>query len=165
MSGYLDSTIPEFDLQVSKGESEEVVTVRLERSAVRCYELFCNTELLSEWLYVVGTVVVHRRDEKDRALEVDFMGSLERASIAYTLLYEYRDDLLEVSWRQRGGSVKQLSGSARFLPEGESACTLRYTLAIELPQHLPPWSDELYRARPAETVVLDFCEWLHMRKD
>jgi uncharacterized protein YndB with AHSA1/START domain len=153
--------IPDFDLKVSEGAEETVVEVRIPRPAERCYQLFSDASHLSKWLLVVGTVVVRKRDEQGRGLEVAFMGSLQRASIGYTLIYEYDDSLREVRWRDQGGTIKRLAGSARFTPDGEERCVLRYTLASELPKQLPPWADELYRKRPAETVVLDFCEWVH----
>jgi uncharacterized membrane protein len=153
--------IPDFDLRVSEGEGETVVEVTIPRPAEACYRCFADADQLGEWLVVVGTVVVRVRDEQRRPLEMDFMGVLERASVGYTLLYEYDDAQREVRWRQKGGGVKRLAGSARFSPAGDTSCVLRYALASELPKKLPPWADELYRARPAETVVLDFCEWVY----
>ncbi len=153
--------IPDFDLKVSEGAEETVVEVRIPRAAEACYRLFSDASHLPKWLLVVGTVVVRKRDEQGRAREVDFMGSLQRASIGYTLAYEYDDATREVRWRHAGGSVRRLAGSARFTAEGPERCLLRYALASELPSQLPPWADELYRKRPAETVVLDFCEWVY----
>ena len=114
------------------------------------------------WLWVVGGAVVHKRDMLGRALEVDFMGHLERASVGYALSYSYNDGKMEVNWsnRKSSGAVKALSGQARFYPEGNSACRLLYTLHSELSGTLPQWDDRLYQSRPAEAVVLDFCEWL-----
>ena len=153
--------IPDFDLKVSEGPEETVVEVLIPRAAEHCYRLFSDASHLSKWLLVVGTVVVRNRDEQGRALEVAFMGSLQRASIGYTLIYEYDDALREVRWHHQGGSIKRLAGSARFTPKADELCLLRYALASELPKQLPPWADELYRKRPAETVVLDFCEWVY----
>ncbi len=159
---FSDDYPDELELKVTEEEDRTIVEARLEQTAEQCYRLFSDADHIAEWLVVVGTVVVRRRDDRGRALEVDFLGSLERASVAYTLSYEYDDPQLEVRWRHGGGSLKRLAGSARFLPDGEH-CRLRYTLATEQPRGLPPWADELYRARPAETVVLDFCEWLDRR--
>lgn len=153
--------IPDFDLKIVEGPDETVVEVLIPRAAEHCYRLFSDASHLSKWLLVVGTVVVRKRDAGGRAVEVDFMGSLQRASIGYTLVYEYDDAAREVRWRHQGGSVRRLAGSARFTPRGEELCHLRYALASELPEKLPPWADELYRKRPAETVVLDFCEWVY----
>jgi len=161
MSGKFQSdTGVDFSLEVRPEAGGTCVKVRLPGAAERCYRLFSDADHMAEWLVVVGNVVVRRRDEKGRALEAEFLGSLQRASVAYSLTYEYDDDALEVRWQNKSGSVRKLAGSARFLREGERSCRLEYRLTTELPQNLPPWADELYRSRPAETVVLDFCEWL-----
>lgn len=150
----------DFRLTVREDAEGPCVEVRLPAPAERCYRLFGDADHITEWLVVVGTAVVRKRDTRGRALEIDFLGSLQRASVGYTLAYDYDDERLEVRWRRKSGSLRQLAGSARFLPEGEGACRMEYRLKAELPEALPPWADELYRARPAETVVLDFCEWL-----
>ncbi len=150
----------EFALSVEQHNGLTVVTARPARPALRCYELFCDADLIPNWLWVVGKAVVQKRDDKGRALQVDFIGSLERASIAYTLAYSYDDQHREVQWHRVGGGVRNLAGSARFSPGDDERCTLVYTLTSELSDSLPAWADELYRQRPAETVVIDFCEWL-----
>lgn len=155
----------DFDLDVNQLEGQTVVTARLGQPAQRCYELFSDADLIPQWLWVVGKAVIQERDARGRALRVDFIGSLERASIAYTLVYDYDDARREVRWHHEGGGVKTLAGSARFDPPGggrqeHEGCTLRYTLCSELSAGLPSWADDLYKKRPAETVVIDFCEWL-----
>ena len=155
----------DLDLQVQEDGDGTSVRVRLPGPAERCYRLFSDASHIAEWLVVVGTVVIRQRDAQGRALEIDFMGSLQRASVAYTLSYEYDDERLEVRWRHKAGSVRKLAGSARFIPGTEKSCRLEYRLATELPANLPPWADELYRTHPAETVVLDFCEWLEGQRE
>ena len=93
------TTPTSFELKVTEEEDRTVVEARLEQTAEQCYRLFSDADHIAEWLVVVGTVVVRRRDDRGRALEVDFLGSLERASVAYTLSYEYDDPQLEVRWR------------------------------------------------------------------
>jgi hypothetical protein len=160
---HLEEAFPEYELEVQDEHGETVVTARLDLPAAEAFRLFCDPIHLSEWLFVVGTVVVGRRDARGRPLEIDFMGSLDRCSISYALGYSYDDATLEVRWDQTRGSPTRICGHARFVPRDDGSCTLRYVLTAQLPGHLPPWSDELYRSRPAETVVLDFCEWLRSR--
>ncbi|MBI5479818.1 MAG: hypothetical protein HY906_13220 [Deltaproteobacteria bacterium] len=150
------------DLQLEERDGETVVTARLPRPAELCYRLFCDVERLGEWLTVVATVVVQRRDEGGRPLEVAFTGNLLRASIAYALVYEYRDDTREVLWSvgETGGGMRRLAGSARFTPDGPERCVMRYALATEIAPHLPRWADSFYGSRPAEAVVMDFGAWI-----
>lgn len=149
-------------LQVQEGKDKTVVTVHLEHEAAHCFGRFCQVDEVPTWLWVVSGAVVHKRDSLGRALEVDFMGHLQRASVGYALSYRYDDGKMEVTWHNRKstGAVKDMSGSARFIPAPDGGCTLHYTLHSELSGSLPDWDDRLYRARPAEAVVLDFCEWL-----
>ena len=166
MSDQLDSKVEDdLDLHVYEEEDGTRVEVRLPGSAELCYRMFSDASHIAEWLVVVGTVVIRQRDEQGRAVEIDFLGSLQRASVAYALSYEYDDERLEVRWRHKSGSLRKLAGSARFIAGTEQFCRLEYRLAAELPGNLPPWADELYRAHPAETVVLDFCEWLEGRRE
>lgn len=150
----------DYDMQVDNSGDASIVTVRLKQPADFCYRLFCEVERVSEWLWVAGTSVVSRRDDQGRAAQVDFMGSLKRASVSYRLTYEYDDALREVRWRNRSGSMKVLSGSARFTPVDDGpGCLMRYQLRAELAENLPSWEDEFYSRRPAEAVVIDFCDW------
>lgn len=148
------------ELSVSEEDGHTVVEALLRRPAAQCYRFFTDADRFKEWLMVVGTAVVRERDAQGRAVTVDFMGSLKRASVSYTLSYDYDEEAHEVRWECKGGSMHQLKGSARFIPVDEGSCRLRYRLATMLPGHLPPWEDEMYRAKPAETVILDFCDWL-----
>ena len=156
---------PEFEIETVEREGELVVTARLSLAPDECYRLFCDADLIFDWLWVVDTAVVQRRDERNRAVQVDFIGSLQRASIGYTLSYDYDDAQREVRWHNVGRGVKQLVGSARFLPHPRSGCLLEYHLSSQLMAGLPPWADQLYRDRPAEAVVLDFCEFVERQSD
>jgi hypothetical protein len=65
-----------------------------------------------------------------------------------------------VSWHHEGHGVKHLFGSAQFTALPDGGCKLEYRLDTRLTDGLPPWADELYRKRPAESVVIDFCEYV-----
>jgi len=154
---------PEFQIEVEVRDGETVVSARLRRTAEECYRLFCDADLIPEWLWVVDTAVVQERDPRNRAVRVDFIGALERASIGYTLSYEYDDAGLEVRWHHLGRGVRELAGSARFVSREDGGCLLEYRLRTQLTAGLPPWADQLYTERPAETVVVDFCEFVESR--
>jgi hypothetical protein len=153
------------DLQLEERDGETVVTARLPRPADLCYRRFCDFERLGEWLTVVGSIVVRGRDGRGRPLEVAFTGHLLRASIAYALVYEYRDAEREVLWSvgDAGGGMRRLAGSARFTPAEPAGCTMRYALATEKAPQLPRWADSFYGSRPAEAVVMDFGAWVEQQ--
>lgn len=156
---------PRFQILTTEQDGEVVVNATLHRPADHCYRLFCDADRIPEWLWVVDTAIVQERDESNRALRVDFMGALERASIGYTLRYAYSDDERRVSWHHEGRGVEQLFGSARFISLPDGGCQLEYRLDTRITEGLPPWADELYRTRPAESVVIDFCEYVERDAD
>lgn len=149
-----------YQVRLEAHEGENVVTARLPRPAQQCYRLFCDAERICEWLIAVVETRVIRRDESSRAVEVEFRGTLDQASVVYTLDYEYDDESLRVQWSSGHGSIVTIAGSARFSPADEESCWLRYRLISERAHYLPKWDDLLYEVRPAETVVLDFCDWV-----
>lgn len=160
LSGATFGDLSDLDVRVEQRPNETVVTARLRPGADQCYGLFCDVDRIPQWLWVVDTAVVQERDAQNRATRVDFIGSLERAAIGYSLSYSYDDERREVRWHHVGSGVKELAGSARFIPHPAGGCTLEYRLTSELSSGLPPWADQLYRQRPAETVVIDFCEYV-----
>lgn len=141
-------------------EGEHVVTARLPRPAAKCYRLFCDADRIREWLIAVIDSTVIRRDDESRAVEVEFRGTLDQATVVYTLDYRYDDDTLRVQWTTAHGSIVKIAGSARFTPIDDDSCWLRYRLTSERAHYLPKWDDLQYQVRPAETVVLDFCDWV-----
>lgn len=122
--------------------------------------MFCDAERIREWLIAVVDAKVMRRDDKARAIEVEFRGTLDQATVVYTLDYEYDDDQLRVQWSSGTGSIVKIIGSARFTSIDEESCWMRYRLISERAHYLPKWDDLQYEVRPAETVVLDFCDWV-----
>jgi len=122
--------------------------------------MFCDAERIREWLIAVVDAKVMRRDDKARAIEVEFRGTLDQATVVYTLDYEYDDDQLRVQWSSGTGSIVRIIGSARFTAIDEESCWMRYRLISERAHYLPKWDDLQYEVRPAETVVLDFCDWV-----
>lgn len=149
-----------FGLTADIGERQALVTARLDRPAERCYRLFCDVEQVPRWLGIVQQVTVHERDARGRPARADFVGVLQDGAVCYTLSYTYDDRARRVSWRQHSGGVEAMVGSAVFTPHDDGGCLLDYSLRAVLPDTLSPWSDPLYRSRPAEAVVIGFCEWV-----
>lgn len=161
----LGSSLADLRIEVRKIGDRTLVRAPLDWSAEVAYRKFSDADSIPEWLWVVGTAVVQRRDDAGRPLQVDFLASLERASIGYTLDYTYDDRRRQVTWRRVGGrAVRALDGFARFEPDGRDKCIMRYGLGVQLADNLPPWADEIFRDSPAESVVVDFIEWLETQR-
>jgi uncharacterized membrane protein len=149
-----------YEVRLESHDGESVVTARLSRPAAQCYRLFCDAERIHEWLIAVVDAKIIRRDADARAIEVEFRGTLDQATVVYTLDYEYDDASLRVQWTSGTGSLVKIVGSARFTEIDDESCWMRYRLISERAHYLPKWDDLLYEVRPAETVVLDFCDWV-----
>lgn len=138
-------------------EPDWLLSVTLPRPAEECYALFCDIERLPEWLAVIRSAVVTRRDLDDRPRQVSFLARLERATVGYTCTYRYRHSDLAVSWSTPAGSGIRVEGYARFVPLGESACLMTYSLVLDLGESgLPGWADPFFEAHAASATLNDF---------
>ena len=139
--------------------SAEWLTVALPRQADQCYELFCNVERIPEWLQVVRTAVVRKRDRLNRAREVSFLARLERATIGYTLTYAYRSGERWLGWRTPDDSSITVAGFGQFSPLGERSCLMTYALTLEMGE-LPGWDDPMFQGHAASASLSDFRDYV-----
>jgi hypothetical protein len=138
--------------------SSEVSTTLTVGAGV-AYEVFVDVVQTPRWLPIIQSARVLERTRGNRPHKVAFMGKLERGSLGYTLLYQYDDAQLHVSWMTPESSSIVLSGEARFMPLSARACLMVYRLAMELPTSAG-WCDPTYEGHPASSVVADFREHL-----
>ena len=152
------------------------LTTALPRDVQSCYELFCAIERTPEWLPVVRSAVVNRRDDRGRPDQVSFLARLVRATIGYTCTYEYTDGpdgVRQVSWRTRADANFRVKGIARFAPltapstdaaqppGSAGTCLMLYTLDVDLgPGDLPTWCDTHFAAHPASAALAEFREFV-----
>lgn len=139
--------------------SAEWLTVALPRPADACYELFCDVEKIPEWLGVVSSAVVRRRDRLNRPREVAFLARLRRASIGYTLHYSYRSGERWVGWRTSEDASITVAGFGAFSPLGEKACLMTYALSINM-GGLPGWSDPGFEGHAPSGAMSDFRDFV-----
>jgi hypothetical protein len=151
-----------FELRVEESLGEAVVTARIPRSADDCYRLFTAFERMTEWLSVASEIEVLARDGQGRPTEVEFRGRLEHTTIPYLLHYQHDDRSRCVQWSSAldSSGILRIGGSVLFTPIDAGSAWMRYRLISQRAHFLPRWDDEHYQRRPAETVVLDFCEWV-----
>jgi len=139
----------------------EWLTIPLPRTADACYELFCDVGRIPEWLTVVRSAVITRRDRNERPREVAFLARLERATVGYTLTYRYRHSERWVCWATPEESSISVSGFAQFSPLGARSCLMTYSLALDLGDgRLPSWSDPLYEGHAASAAMTDFRDFV-----
>lgn len=145
--------------------AERSLTATLPVNAQRAYEVFCDVEQIVQWVSVVTSVRVLEATPRGRAKRAAFIASLSRASVGYTLEYEYREPERVVAWwtpsMTVGGPAFRVGGRAQFDPLGERACLMHYELHLDIPEGaLPPWGDSYFDGHAPSTVLADFRDYL-----
>src|SRR5688572_21818934 len=139
--------------------SAEWLTVALPRPADKCYELFCDIEKIPEWMQVVRSAVVRKRDRLNRVREVSFLARLERATVGYTLTYSYRSGERWLGWRTPDEASITMAGFGQFMPLGERSCLMTYALTMDLGQ-LPGWDDPMLSGHAPSASLSDFRDYV-----
>lgn len=130
-------------------------------SAQMAYEVFCDLEQIPRWVSVVRSVRVLEANPRGRAKKAAFLASLARASVGYTLEYQYVESERIVSWWTPNQPALKVGGRAQFEPLGDRACLMHYELYLDLPEGaLPPWGDDYFDGHAPSTVLADFRDYL-----
>jgi ribosome-associated toxin RatA of RatAB toxin-antitoxin module len=138
----------------------EWLSVALSRSADECFQLFSQVDRIPEWLSIVRSAVITRRDHHGRAVEAWFIARLERAAIGYRCRYRYNARKRTVNWGTEPGASVYMKGYASFVPLGPKACLMTYALEVDLGDALPAWSDASFQANAASSAINDFHEFV-----
>lgn len=135
------------------------LSTALPRPADDCYDLFCEVARIPEWLSVVRSAMVVRRDFHERPTEVAFLARLERATVGYTCHYRYEPGRRRVDWSTAPGARLRVAGAASFQPLGPSTCLMSYQLDLDV-GGLPAWSDPMFEGHAASASLLDFRDFV-----
>jgi uncharacterized membrane protein len=136
--------------------AELPLTTAIARPARTCYELFCDAERVPEWLSVVRSARVRQRNRAGRPSVVTFLAELERATVGYTLDYDYRERDLGVSWSTALAGNLLVAGWAQFTPLGPAAALMTYQLVLDVECAAATWRDPFFDGHPASSVMSDF---------
>lgn len=138
------------------------LSIALPRPADIAYRLFCDVERIPEWLPIVRSAVVTRRDRRGRARDVAFLARLERATVGYTCRYRYDEADRHVAWATPAEASIVVQGFAQFAALGDRACLMTYSLDLDLGAHgaLPGWSDPFFDGHAASTAMHDFRDFV-----
>jgi Polyketide cyclase / dehydrase and lipid transport len=135
------------------------VTTTLSVPAVVAFEVFSDVLETPRWLPVVHSAQVLEWTKAMRPARVSFVGRLDRASIGYTLEYDYDPSALSVRFHSAAHSTVRISGEAQFAPLSRSASLMMYRLAVAMPL-AQAWFDPSYHRNAAASVVTEFREYL-----
>jgi hypothetical protein len=138
-------------------------TATLPIPAARAFELFADVERLRlpEWLNLIQSVRVLRRDADAQPVHVAFLARQQRSTLGYSLHYDYDLARRRVAWWTGPDAGTQLTGRARFTPLGAEACLMEYRVSIRLPT-FAAWQDPRFTNHAASAVVAAFRD--HLRR-
>src|SRR5262249_42204314 len=134
-------------------EPGDWLTIVLPRSADACYRLFCDVRRIPEWLPVVSTAVVTRRDADGRARRVAFQASLQRATLGYSCIYRYQAEERSIAWGTPTRGAIVVRGMAQFQPLAVDSCLMTYALELRLGRSLPTFADKSFASHASSTAL------------
>ncbi len=111
--------------------------IRIAAPAAQCWEIALDFEQYPNWVRDIKRATVLSRDDVGRALQVEYRAAALGKSTTYVLEYNFDDAPHSFSWRLvRADLLRQLDGSYRFEPEGDST-RVHYELVADLKAPLP----------------------------
>jgi uncharacterized membrane protein len=136
-------------------------TITISAPPERVWEIAAEFEKYPEWAKDVKDVVVRRRDDDGRPVEVEFRASALGRSTHYTLGYDYDSAPGVLAWRLlRGDIMRTIDGAYHFAPTADGGTEVRYDLAIDLVVPLPG-----FVKRRAEVRILNTVRELKVRAE
>ena len=127
----------------------------------RVWAIVTEFERYPEWAKDVKDVVVRRRDDQGRAVEVEFRASALGRSTHYTLSYDYSQAPNSLGWHLvRGDIMRTIDGAYQFTSIADGGTEVRYDLAIDLVIPLPG-----FVKRRAEVRILNTGRELKLRAE
>ena len=82
----------------------------------------------------------------------------------YPMHYSHNPEDFTVVWESEGpAGTRHVSGTARFVPTGASACQLLYETCIALPAALPDWARAAQLDRPVAELCEAFRRWAEIQ--
>ena len=125
-------------------------------SAQDCFDAAVDFESYPEWAADIKEATVLSRDDRNRAVDVEFRAAAMGRSTTYTLRYFYGSNPLRIAWRlQRGDATRRLDGEYEFLALDDDANTTEvvYHLAVDLVVSLPGFVKRRAEARIMHTAL------------
>jgi hypothetical protein len=91
---------------------------------------------------------------------VAFLCSLQRASVGYTLTYEFAAAERRVSWTTRPRASLRVRGTAHFQPLGPASCLMTYGLDLSFGGREPRFDDDAYASHATSAILADFRDFV-----
>jgi uncharacterized membrane protein len=119
----------------------------------RVWAIATDFERYPEWAKDVKDVIVRKRDDDGRPVEVEYRASALGRSTHYTLVYDYGQAPEVLAWSiLRGDIMRTIDGAYHFSASPDGGTEVRYDLAIELVVPLPGFVKRRAEVRILNTV-------------
>ena len=128
-------------------------TTTIAAAPERVWAIATDFERYPEWAKDVKDLIVRRRDDDGRPLEVEYRASALGRSTHYTLSYDYANAPAALAWSiLRGDIMRTIDGAYHFSATADGGTEVRYDLAIELVVPLPGFVKRRAEVRILNTV-------------
>jgi uncharacterized membrane protein len=119
----------------------------------RVWAIASDFERYPEWAKDVKDVIVRKRDDDGRPVEVEYRASALGRSTHYTLSYDYSQAPSVLAWSiLRGDIMRTIDGAYHFSATPDGGTEVRYDLVIELVVPLPGFVKRRAEVRILNTV-------------
>ncbi len=119
----------------------------------RVWAIASDFERYPEWAKDVKDVIVRKRDDDGRPVEVEYRASALGRSTHYTLAYDYSQAPAVLAWSiLRGDIMRTIDGAYHFSATPDGGTEVRYDLVIELVVPLPGFVKRRAEVRILNTV-------------
>lgn len=134
--------------------------IEIAKDADTAFECLCDIRSVPKWVRGVAKVEVLETDERERATVARFISMPARASVSYTLCYQYEDGARRVRWQPIERGERTLEGQASIEDLGEGRCRLTYQLTTWNAASIPMWARSALRQDGPRTTVEAFRRWV-----
>jgi len=122
----------------------------------QCFEALTDFESYPEWAGDLKEAKIVERDERDRALVVEFRAAAMGRSTTYRLRYDYSGAPNRLGWQLDTGDIqRELDGAYELRPaDGDPGSTeVSYELSIDLIMPIPGFVKRRAEARILKTAL------------
>lgn len=128
----------------------------IEAPVEQCFEALTDFESYPEWAGDLKEATIVERDERGRALVVEFRAAAMGRSTTYRLRYDYSDAPNRLGWQLDAGDIeRELDGAYELQPvDGDAGATeVSYELSIDLIMPIPGFVKRRAEARILKTAL------------
>lgn len=134
--------------------------IEIAKDADTAFACLCDIRSVPKWVRGVAKVEVLETDERERPTLARFVSMPARASVSYTLTYQYQDEDRCMRWHPAERGERTLEGEARIEELGDGRCRLTYQLNTWNAASIPMWARSALRQDGPRETAEAFRRWV-----